>query len=307
MNALSFSLTQLHYFAAAARALNLTQAARECHVSQPSISGAVHHLEEGFQTRLFHRDASRGLSLTPSGKQLLELAEALLNQAGQLEIRMRQEAREKTLKVGCLSTLDALIMPTVIQLFQERSPGVVLAHETAHQQELLEWVRRGDVELGLTYDMQVEDGVSFTPLSEAHLPPYAILAPDSPWAQQDAVSLRELAEQPLVLLDLPVSRDYFLALFEEIGVKPNIAHREASLTMVCSMVANGLGYSILNAHSKSQTAQDGKQFVARPFVETLRPLRFGAAWSERQPLGKTATSFLDFCRETVAQWMPDLQ
>jgi DNA-binding transcriptional LysR family regulator len=92
-----------------------------------------------------------------------------------------------------------------------------------------------------------------------------------------------------------------------LGVRPKIAHREASLNMVCSMVANGLGYSILNAHSKTQTAQDGKPFVARSFVETLRPLRFGAVWSERQPLGKTATGFLDFCRETVAQWMPDFE
>ena len=100
-------------------------------------------------------------------------------------------------------------MPAMIQLFQERSPGIMLAHETAHQQELLEWVHRGAVELGLTYDMQIAEGMGFTPLGEAQLPPYAILAPDSSWAQQDAVSLLELAEQPLVLLALPVSRDYF--------------------------------------------------------------------------------------------------
>jgi hypothetical protein len=49
------------------------------------------------------------------------------------------------------------------------------------------------------------------------------------------------------------------------------------------LVANGLGYSILNAHSETQTAQDGKPFVARSFVETLRPLRFDAVWSERRP------------------------
>lgn len=253
MVSLSYSLTQLHYFVTAAHTLNLTHAARECHVSQPSISGAVHHLEEVFQTQLFLRDPSRGLSLTPSGKQLLELAEALLDQASQLESRMQQGKLEAVLKVGCLTTLEALIMSAVIQLFQERFSGMVLEHETAHQQELLERVRRGEVELGLTYDMQIEDGLRFTQLGEAHLPPYAILAEDSPWAQQDAVSLRELAEQPLVLLDLPVSRDYFLALFEEIGVRPNIAQRGSSLNMVCSMVANGLGYSILNAHSKTQT------------------------------------------------------
>jgi len=67
MTALSFSLTQLQYFVTAAHTLNLTQAARECHVSQPSISGAVHHLEEAFQTELFYRDPSRGFVVRHSG------------------------------------------------------------------------------------------------------------------------------------------------------------------------------------------------------------------------------------------------
>ena len=67
MTALSFSLTQLQYFVTAAHTLNLTQAARECHVSQPSISGAVHHLEETFQTELFYCDPSRGFVVRHSG------------------------------------------------------------------------------------------------------------------------------------------------------------------------------------------------------------------------------------------------
>ena len=67
MTTLSFSLTQLQYFVTAAHTLNLTQAARECHVSQPSISGAVHHLEQTFQTELFYREPSRGFVVRHSG------------------------------------------------------------------------------------------------------------------------------------------------------------------------------------------------------------------------------------------------
>ena len=266
---LSFSLTQLHYFVTAAHTLNLTRAARECHVSQPSISGAVHHLEEMFCTQLFHRDPSRGLSLTTSGTQLQELAESLLAQAHQLESQMNPGTSEEALKVGCLMTLEALIMPAMIQLFQERSPGIMLAHETAHQQELLEWVYRGAVEL--TYDVQIAEGMGFTPLGEAQLPPYAILAPDSSWAQQDAVSLFRIGGATTGAARPFGEPGLLFSLFEDLGVRPKIADREASLNMVCSMVANGLGYSILNAHSKTQTAQDGKPFVARSFVETLRP------------------------------------
>ena len=73
MTALSFSLTQLQYFVTAAHTLNLTQAARECHVSQPSISGAVHHLEETFQTELFYRDPSRGFVVRHSGGRAFRL------------------------------------------------------------------------------------------------------------------------------------------------------------------------------------------------------------------------------------------
>jgi len=73
MTALSFSLTQLQYFVTAAHTLNLTQAARECHVSQPSISGAVHHLEEAFQTELFYRDPSRGFVVRHSGGRAFRL------------------------------------------------------------------------------------------------------------------------------------------------------------------------------------------------------------------------------------------
>ena len=99
----------------------------------------------------FHRDPSRGLSLTTSGTQLQELAESLLAQAHQLESQMNPGTSEEALKVGCLMTLEALIMPAMIQLFQERSPGIMLAHGTAHQQELLEWVHRGAVKENLVY------------------------------------------------------------------------------------------------------------------------------------------------------------
>lgn len=72
-------------------------------------------------------------------------------------------------------------MPADIHLFQEQFSGIMLEPQTAHQQELLQWVRRGEVELALTYDMQVEDGLRFTQFGKSHLPPYAILVPESPW------------------------------------------------------------------------------------------------------------------------------
>ena len=49
------NLSQLRYFACIGRLENYTQAAQELHVSQPSLSKAMHHLEEELHLTLFHK------------------------------------------------------------------------------------------------------------------------------------------------------------------------------------------------------------------------------------------------------------
>lgn len=64
-------LTQLKYFQAVCRYQNMTRAAAELHVSQPSLSNAIHELEDEFGMVLFRRK-SRGIALTEQGGDLLQ-------------------------------------------------------------------------------------------------------------------------------------------------------------------------------------------------------------------------------------------
>ena len=70
----------------------------------------------------------------------------------------------------------------------------------------------------------------------AELPPRAILAADHRLARRRAVSLRELVDEPMVLLDLPHSREYFLSLFRACNLEPRIVHRTRSYDMVRGLV-----------------------------------------------------------------------
>ena len=60
-------LTQLEYFCVAARYHNITKAAKELFVTQPSISNAIKALEEEFGVNLFFRNNNK-LTLTPEGE-----------------------------------------------------------------------------------------------------------------------------------------------------------------------------------------------------------------------------------------------
>ena len=107
----------------------------------------------------------------------------------------------------------------------------------------------------LTYDLELHDDVAFEPLVK--LPPYAIFARDHPLAKRDSVTLRELAEEPLVLLDLPHSRDYFHGLFAAKGLQARVAQRSTQPEVLRTLVANSFGYGIVNARPRIDRALDG--------------------------------------------------
>ena len=81
---MQFTLKHLRYFVAAAERGSVTAAARAIHVSQPSISEAIAHLEAVFDLQLFLRHHAQGLSPTPAGRRLLLEARSLLAHADDL-------------------------------------------------------------------------------------------------------------------------------------------------------------------------------------------------------------------------------
>ncbi len=82
---MQFTLKQLAYFVAAGEAGSTLRAAQNIHLSQPSISNAIAHLEDVFQSRLFVRHHAQGMSLTTGGGQIMDRAKALLRDAATLQ------------------------------------------------------------------------------------------------------------------------------------------------------------------------------------------------------------------------------
>ena len=106
------------------------------------------------------------------------------------------------------------------------------------------YVRNGDADLAFVYEEMLEDRQEFTPLFAA--PPYALLAADDPLAQGASVCLADLADKPMIMLDLPRTRAYFSAMFEAVGLHPNIVHSTRSTEILRALVSAGHGYTLLN-------------------------------------------------------------
>lgn len=294
-----FTLRQLEYFIAAAETGSITLASELVHVSLPSISTAISHLEKELKAQLFLRHHAQGLSLTAVGRAMLPEAKRLIAQANALYALASETtgAVRGTLSLGCMVTLAPMLTPELTHTFQTMFPEAQIRHVEGHQEDLFRGLRRSEVDIALTYDLQLPDDIEFTPL--VSLPPYVVLGETHRFAGRSELTLQELAPEPLALLDLPLSREYFLSLFAKLGLAANVATRSAHQEVVRTMVANGYGYSLFNVRPRAMQALDGKPVIAVNLAGEHRPMTIGVATLRASPKSKLVEAFETHCKARV--------
>jgi len=297
MNLIDLPLRVLRYFVAVADAGNVTLAARGLHVSQPALSLAIRQLETALGVDLFVRQHARGVALTPAGTEVLREVRKLLSQVNDFATRLAAVggALRGTLSVGCLSYILARYLPAIISGFAAKYPDIDVAFQEGDQAFLQQGMMEGSIELALTYDLQLPR--RFTVERMLELPAYALLPAEHRLARRRAISLKELIDEPCVLLDMPISRDYFASLFGALGVSPQVRYRTQSVEAVRSLVANGLGYTVLNHPSRTLATYDGKQTRAVKLTDPLPPAPIAAVHLADHEPRPVARAFLDFTRD----------
>ena len=295
-----YTLRQLEYFIAAGEAGSITLASERIHISQPSISTAISHLEQELNVQLFVRHHVQGLSLTPAGRDLLREAKDLMAQAQNLYL-VASEVTDQvrgSLSLGCMVTLAPMLVPELTHSFTSGFPAVSIRHTEGDHEELFRGLRHSELDLAICYDLHIPEDIAFTPLAE--LPPHVLMSESDPLSRQFSVSLADMAEKPMILLDLPISREYFLALFLNEGLEPAIAARSAHHEVVRTMVANGYGYSILNVTPRSDFALDGRKLVRVRLAGQHRPMTIGIARLKSLRETKLVSAFSKHCQTCVS-------
>lgn len=298
-----FTLKQIEYFVAAAETGSITLASERLSISQPSISSAISNLEAEFDIQLFIRHHAQGLSLTPQGQQLLRRARSLLQQADALAAVATELSTRVggVLSIGCLATLYPLLLPELLQVFKARYGGVTLQLVGGDQASLIDQLRIGRLSLLLSYDMSLPPDVEFTPL--VTLPPFAFVAASHPFARLNSVSLRQLSREPFLLLDLPVSREYFLSLFQREGLAPRIAGRFDHIDVIRSLAARGEGYGIANAQPRNRASLDGHRLAYLALEGAPMALRLGILMMKSTRRTQAVQAFVTLCRDIIReQW-----
>jgi len=267
----TYTLRQLEYFVAVAESGTVTGAASRVHLSQSAMSTALADLERSLGVQLLLRHHARGITLTPAGDRLLVAARQLLGQADDLQTLAGDLGDDLGghLTLGCFAILAPFVLPSVLAAIDERLPGLQVATTEEPLDRLESGLLEGRLELAIGYDLGFGSDIERQQLFS--VAPHVVLPVGHRLARRKRVGLAQLGDEPMVLMDLPHSRDYFAQLFASAHATPNIRYRTHSAELARALVARGLAYTVLNLRPDTDLSIEGRPYVTVPLDVSDEP------------------------------------
>lgn len=259
----------------------------DCRVLSSEQVG-THHVIFGEVEDLFV--AERGSALIYANRAYG--AASRIDAAGSIRAGMDSAARK--LSIGCFHTFGPYLLPGLLSALVGEIGRIDLHLVEGDQRRVQESLLAGETELALLYDLDLSDDLETELVSE--LAPYVLLAQGHPLAAKAELAPADLADQPMVLLNAPPSRDYFQGILRKAGIEPCVAYRSSSFEMVRGMVAHGLGYALLGTKPAAAMSYDGRALVTRPLIAVAEPSRVVIARRKAVQLSRVAEEFSRLCR-----------
>ena len=232
---------------AARRNLNLTEAAKALHTSQPGVSKAIIELEGELGVEIFARHGKRLKRITEPGQHVLKSIELIMREVGNLKrIGEQFSAQDSgTLSIATTHTQARYVLPVPVARLREAYPKVNISlHQTTPDQ-----VAR------MVIDEVAEIGIATESLAEypelVTLPCYEwqhvlVMPPSHPLAQKERLGLDDIAHEPLITYHPSFTgRGKIDHAFAARRLQPRIALEAIDSDVIKTYVRLGLGLGIV--------------------------------------------------------------
>jgi len=263
------TVKQLRAFLAVAQSLSFAVAGERLYLSQSALSLTIKALEEGLGGRLFSRN-TRNVALTPEGEVLVPLARRLIADWDNAEDELRQRftLQRGRVTLAAMPSFAGNLLPPILKTFRARYPQVNVTVNDVINEQVLEMVRDGQVELGVAFEPQQGSSLAFTPLYIDRF--VAVVPADSPWVDQAEIDWPTLLTQPFITLQRPSTVRVMLE--EHLRARDMslpVEFESHQLATVGRMVASGLGVSAVPALCVGQMRELGARCITLcdPVVE----------------------------------------
>lgn len=289
------TLKQIRYFVAVARASQFSRAAKELNVSQSALTTAVKELEVTIGSSLFERTAG-GVVLTQEGNIFIDHAGrilAVLDEAVRSPARRRDSVRG-SIRLAMTYTVAGYYLPPFIEQFSRAFPGVTLQLVEAPRNAIEDGLVSGSFDLAvmLTSNIQDQEGLAYETLLRSRRRLW--LSAQHALLKQPSVALADVAEHPYIMLTVDEASNTAQRYWNRTSYRPKTILRTSSVEAVRSMVASGMGVTILSDMVYRPWSLDGRRVEVMPLADDIPTMDVGIAWTRDVELNAACRAFQDF-------------
>ena len=293
---MSFSIRQLRYFAAAAELGRISQAAVQLNISQSAVTTAIRELEEIVEQQLFERQA-HGVELTDAGRRFLSHTYAVLSAVDEaLRMPSHETSVEGMLTIGTTYTVLGYFLPHHLQRFAARYPHIELKLHELPREAIEEGLITGRVDLGVLLTSNVVNREIATETffgSERRL----WVPTKHPLLDLPEVTLADVASEAYIMLTVDEAAHTAMRYWSLTPHQPSVRLRTSSVEAVRSMVANGLGVTILSDMVYRPWSLEGRRIETINLKDTVPTMNVGLGWKQGAEQTAPMRAFRDYFKQ----------
>ncbi|MER8073420.1 LysR family transcriptional regulator [Streptomyces sp. NPDC094034] len=296
----ALSLRQLQYFCAVVESGSVTEAAKRLHVSPGGVSLAVTQLEKLLDVQLTLRTRGKGVEITDAGRSVYDAAlviDRCVEDIKELAGTIRGDL-SGPLRVGVFTTLSPWLFPQLADYFAKHHPAIDVQLEEGPSAGLQTLLTEGRLDAALLYENHIVSEVEIQRLTPVRL--QLAVSPSHPLASQDEVSLSALRDEYAVLLAMRPATDHVEEILRNAGITPRVRWRSANVETIRSLVARGLGYTIIMGRPHGDLTYDGRSIVYRPIADELPANYVVLATAPGARQTARIEALRAYCREAIA-------
>lgn len=232
------NLVHLTVLAAVARHGSVTEAAKQLHYSQPSVSHHLARLEAATGVKLVQR-VGRGIRLTPEGQLLANRAAEIVGRvdAAANELAAQADLRAGRVRLAANASTLSTIVPKAAAALARAHPGLRLSLYERHPVEALQMLRHGDIDVALVFryaDAPLDaEGVRLVHLGDDSIFLLSLRPDDSLTDYRDAAWIGGCDR----------CQEELTAVCLRHGFRPDIVSHSDDIVVVQALVAAGVGVS----------------------------------------------------------------
>lgn len=297
---MSLTLKQIRYFIATAETGQVSHAAMEMNISQSSVTAAVQSLESQLGVRLFDR-MHGGVRLTIEGARFLNHARTIMA-AVEDAVRSplgteRQESGH--LRLATTYTVAGYFMPRHYARFRRAYPRITLEMHEVPRDRLEPGLVAGDYDLAVMLVSNLGNRVELAHEVLVRSQRRLWMPTDHPFCEAERVGLHDVAREPYVMLTVDEASQTAGRYWEAAGLRPNAIFTTSSVEAVRSMVAGGMGVTILSDMVYRPWSLEGQRLEARTLSDEVPSMDVGLAWARARPLSAPAEVFRRFMSVSI--------